>query len=313
MDRRLAGNLDRTARSQHGLVTREQLLKLGISSAQVQTRITTGALVRMRPGVYRISGAPSTWEQAVLGTCLAANAVASHTTACRLIGVPVDDEHRINITVTRGKTPGSLPGVAVHRTRTLGPNDTATYRGIPVTSPLRTLLDMSAVLETPQIETLTSDLLTLRRISTDHVARYLTSAGNGVGRRGANALRQVVKQLTDDGHAESEAERRVFRMICEAGLPRPVRQYVVRDEAGRFVARLDIAWPEFLYDLEVDGYRWHSSPEAFRRDHQRDLKLAAMNWTVRRQMASSSDAEIRELISSLVRWFAQAPRYDLCG
>jgi very-short-patch-repair endonuclease len=52
--------------------------------------------------------------------------------------------------------------------------------------------------------------------------------------------------------------------------------------AGRFIARLDAAYPERRIAIEVDGYEAHSSPEAFQRDRTRQNRLVALGWTVLR-------------------------------
>jgi very-short-patch-repair endonuclease len=67
-------------------------------------------------------------------------------------------------------------------------------------------------------------------------------------------------------------------LILAAGLPAPVAQYVV-EHRGRFVARVDLAWPEFRLALEYDGL-WHAEPGQFARDRQRLNGLTAAGWRV---------------------------------
>jgi very-short-patch-repair endonuclease len=52
--------------------------------------------------------------------------------------------------------------------------------------------------------------------------------------------------------------------------------------AGRFIARIDAAYPERRIAVEVDGFEAHSSPEAFQRDRTRQNRLVALGWTVLR-------------------------------
>jgi predicted transcriptional regulator of viral defense system len=77
---------DRIARTQHGLVVMQQLYECGLTRRQVQGLVGHGALIRMRRGIYRMSGSPVTWEQALLAATLSAGprAVASHSSAARL-------------------------------------------------------------------------------------------------------------------------------------------------------------------------------------------------------------------------------------
>ena len=75
---------------QHGAITRQQALSLGLSSPTIVRRVSGGEWVRVFPGVYRLAAAPCTWEQTVLAGCLAAGrgAVASHRAAGTLLGLP---------------------------------------------------------------------------------------------------------------------------------------------------------------------------------------------------------------------------------
>ena len=61
-----------------------------------------------------------------------------------------------------------------------------------------------------------------------------------------------------DGLAESQQETRVRLLIGRSRLPAPVAQFRILVE-GRFVARVDFAWPEHKVALEYDGL-WHSEP-----------------------------------------------------
>ncbi len=62
-----------------------------------------------------------------------------------------------------------------------------------------------------------------------------------------------------DGLAESPQETRLRLRLHRSGLPPPVAQYEVRCD-GRFVARVDLAWPEQRLALECDG-AWHGAPD----------------------------------------------------
>ncbi len=96
------------------------------------------------------------------------------------------------------------------------------------------------------------------------------------------ALRRVLaRRPIGAATTESELETRFLQLVREAGLPPPVPQYVVR-EAGRFMARIDLAYPERRLAIELDGYGPHRSVGAFRRDRNRQNGLALLGWTVLR-------------------------------
>ena len=54
---------DALAIRQHGVVSRRQLLALGVSARQVERRVESGALSAAHRGVYRVAGAPPSFDQ----------------------------------------------------------------------------------------------------------------------------------------------------------------------------------------------------------------------------------------------------------
>jgi hypothetical protein len=79
-----------------------------------------------------------------------------------------------------------------------------------------------------------------------------------------------------DGLAESPQESRLRLLLHRSGLPLSVAQYEVR-HGGRFVARVDFAWPGRRQALEYDG-AWHGAPDQLARDRRRMNGLAAAGW-----------------------------------
>ena len=89
-------------------------------------------------------------------------------------------------------------------------------------------------------------------------------------------VRRVLSRA--DGLAESPQETRLRLLVVDGGLPAPVAQYVVEHE-GRFVARVDLAWPALRVAVEYDG-AWHAEPGQFARDRRRLNRLQAAGWQV---------------------------------
>jgi very-short-patch-repair endonuclease len=88
--------------------------------------------------------------------------------------------------------------------------------------------------------------------------------------------------LSDDPvtPTESALEARAWRRLREAGLPRPERQYEIRNANRRVVARVDFAYPRVKLAIEADGYRFHSSRTQWRRDIARQNALLELGWLV---------------------------------
>lgn len=102
---------------------------------------------------------------------------------------------------------------------------------------------------------------------------------------GLRGVRQAHRALDlSDGRAESPPESRVRLALVQAGL-RPVPQYDV-EHRGRWLARVDLAFPEFKIAIEYDGRAVHEREDVFARDRQRQNDLVRAGWTVLRFTAA---------------------------
>jgi very-short-patch-repair endonuclease len=292
--------------SQHGLLRRAQMLEMGLSRGKVRRMLGNGHVIRVHRGVYRTSGAPNTWEQSLLSACMAGGgATASFSSACRLHGSTVVPAHDHEITVVRGTRPSRLGAHTVHRARRLAASEVTRNRGIPVTTPLRTLSDMAPRLDDAQLADLICDFLSRQVITAAQLARHV--AGAAARRPGAPRLRRVALGLFDDGVPESVAESRLIQHLQQLGFPEPERQYEVRTAERRVVARVDLGYPDHQVAIEMDGYRWHSGPRQFNTDRRRDLELAALGWRVFRMTPANLADGGSELWATLARVLGRGP------
>jgi very-short-patch-repair endonuclease len=101
------------------------------------------------------------------------------------------------------------------------------------------------------------------------------AAGLAAG-RGARQARQAVALA--DPRAESPPESRLRVLLALAGLS-AVPQFTVRDGEGRFVARVDLGFPEQRVAVEYDGL-WHADRQQFQQDRRRLNRLVSAGWTV---------------------------------
>jgi very-short-patch-repair endonuclease len=307
MKRRIETRLDRLAMNRHGLITRADAIGSGMSLAQLRVHLRNGEFIRLRPGVYRVRGAPSTWEQTVLAACLSTGGIASHETACRLFGSGVVTAEKVTLSVHRGHRRDDARGVELRRTAGFAEGETAERLRIPVTSALRTLADMATLLDGARLLELTTDFLGRRVVTADQLLAQL-ARDTSVRRHGVRKLRESVRALLEDGAYDSAAETRLHHLLIQAGLSKPVRQFTVRTADGKVIARLDFAWPDRMLDLEMDGYWWHSSPEAFRQNRVRDMRLTALGWRIIRTTPAELDAGSQELLTTVGRILAGQSR-----
>ena len=280
-----------TAR-QRGLITHAQARSVGLSASAIRHRIARGDWVRVRTGLYRRSGTPRSWEQTVLAAVLGAGPQAwtSHATAAELWGFPLGGREPIEITVLLERRP-RLERVRVHRSGTLVDADLREIDGIPVLSPARTLVDLSARVGVRDLGALVDDGLR-RRVLTlpalHAVARRLPTIAPG--RSPKTVERVLLDRVGDYQPGGSNLEVQVFDILVGAGFPPPVRQHrVVVDGSTYF---LDLAYPERHLAIEVDGFEFHRERAVFDADRSRQNDLVRAGWTVLRFTSRSTRADI---------------------
>jgi very-short-patch-repair endonuclease len=258
------------ARGQHGVVAARQLREIGVSRTVVRDRVADGRLRRVHRGVYAIGPLTqrATWMAAVLA--VGPLAVASHGDAAALHGVRTANRSPVHVTVPRRAR--ARRGIAVHETAELLPRDRTKIDGIPVTSISRTLLDLADVLSRTQLRRAYEQAEGLRILDLRAVHDVL---GRANGRRCAAALRALVSyDPTSAAETWSELELRFLDLVREAGLPVPQVNVVVEG----FV--VDVYWPAADLVVELQGYAYHSSREAFERDHARLARLKLAGYEV---------------------------------
>lgn len=269
-------SVEALAAVQHGLVTRSQALRAGLTTGQLRGRLECGRWIRVYRNVYRVEGSPVTDVQRLQAAVLAAGdgAVASHRSAAWLWGLR--DEMSLAVTVPKNRSP-RLPGVAIHRQH-VPSCSTSRRRGVAVTNPLRTLLDLAAMGHHEILDQALDRGIATRLFTVTAVEAELTRESR-CGRCGTALLRERLQHRdAPSSRPPSVLESRFSRLVLTARLPLPHREYRVMDGAYR----LDFAWPEMSLAVELDGYATHSSTEAFRADRTRQNALVAAGWTVLR-------------------------------
>ncbi len=257
------------AEAQHGVVTRAQLLALGLSAAGVDSRVRRGALRLLHHRVYALAHLALRPEGRALAAVLACGqgSVLSHGSAARLWGMSsVPAEAAMHVTAPDRRC--RRPGIVAHRTQ-LTRADVTVERAVPVTTPARTLVDLATVLSYPALRAIADHGV---RLDAGAVRR---AAARAPSRRGRVALARL---LGDDGglRTRSGLERRMGSLARDAGLPTPLVNHRV---LGR---ERDFAWPAQRLVVEVDGHAFHAVRGAREADHERDAELVVAGWRVLR-------------------------------
>jgi very-short-patch-repair endonuclease len=274
LDRRVAALAGR----QHGVFTLAHADALGFTRAQRDRRIRSGRWAVPYERVYRIAGAPLSWEGRLLASCWVAHglAVASHRSAARLRDLPGGRTDLVEITCKRWKR-AKADGLIVHETKLLDVADIDIVDGIPCASVEQTLLGLAAVVADTVVE-MAVDRALHKQMTTIRALEAFVQHKGKRGRNGVGVLRGVVRGLDPlAGVPESAMETKLKQLLRRHGFPTPVFQYEVWHD-GRFVARVDAAYPEHRIAIEYDSYEHHTGKQAIVRDNDRRNALRKATW-----------------------------------
>ena len=279
------------------MITRAQLLELGLGADAIDHRLTVGRLRRVFRGVYFTGYGPLPDRARELAAVLAygPHAVASHRSAGALwqLIAPLP-QAPIEITIPRGCGEGQA-GIRLHRVRELQPNEVRQLSVIPLTSPARTLLDLAAALPVRQLERALAEAHARRLVTHSHLLHLLN---HHRGRAGTRALRALL-----DGSAptltRSEAEERFLALMRAAGLPQPEVNVLLGNH------EIDFLWRRQRLIVEIDGFAFHSSRRAFERDRARDAELEVRGWRVVRFTWRQLTAERERAIATVAALIAR--------
>lgn len=271
----LTGFVTRLAASQRGLVRVDQVREE--DRARLRHLARRGVIEHAAKGVYRMCGAPDSWEQRVTAAAwaLGPEALLSHAAAARWYGWDGFADDRLDFLLPRPLARRATPNAVVHSAADLARVDVRTLRGMRITSPTRTIVDLSRHgAPAKQIEQAIDSAIERRQITLDRLVMRV-AAVNGSARWGLAALEAAL--LDAGGH--SVLERAFLGLVRRAGLPRLSTQVVHRN-AGRHVARVDFLFASDDLVVEVSGGRGHSSPSARAKDASRRNELQRLGRTV---------------------------------
>ncbi|HEU4736714.1 MAG TPA: type IV toxin-antitoxin system AbiEi family antitoxin domain-containing protein, partial [Solirubrobacterales bacterium] len=241
------------ARRQHGVVSANQMTRLGLSKDQIFWEASIGRLHRIHQGVYAVGHRALSRHGKCLAAVLACNrgSLLSHRSAAWLWGLTTYWPPIVEVTAASPKE--TRLEIRVHSAQTLVDDDRDVFEDVPVTAIPRTLLDYAAIspaflgsaLERAQRRDLL-DLFALDRL----LARSR-------GFRGVARLRDAIEAYRVPAFTRSQLERRFLSLVRRADLPQPSMNFFV---AG---CELDAYWAPERFAVELDTYDYHGDPRAF--------------------------------------------------
>lgn len=271
---RLDSAIAELALRQHGVVSHEQLLELGLGPRGIRHRVAHGRLHRIHRRVYAVGHRKLTrqgyWIAAVLAGGPAT--VLSHRAAGAAHGLRAWSG-RPAITVPRWRR--SSAAVEIHSS-SLPADEVTRLDGIPITTVPRTLLDLATVL----------DPLALERAVNEAERRELGGPlslpaliERHAGERGVAALRRALAAPSfGHGITDRQLEERFASFVAERGLPAPELNAWIVIGTDRY--RVDCLWRSQRLVVELQSHAFHSTPRAMSRDAERSRRLLLAGWRV---------------------------------
>ncbi len=265
---------------QHGIVTRRQALAAGMTDRMIHRRVASGLWKRIEPGTFRLIGQHDSLLSRLAAATTALPAVVSHESAAELHGLAHVPRGRAVVTVPL-RTGRRFPDVYVHQSTDLTSDFVVMVADLPATSLPRTIVDLAAVLRPARLERVVDDCLVTKRLPLEDLQGTLSSLARR-GKPGVQRLRKTLEGRSPGLEmSESVLERKLVRLLLEAGLPEPLQQFPLPWRAQQS-GRVDLAYPAACLLIEADSRRWHSLSEAFETDRRRDNLAMLAGWRVLR-------------------------------
>jgi very-short-patch-repair endonuclease len=242
---------------QHGVISRDQLLAVGLSSSAIARRVAAEKLHPLYRGVYTVGHRVVSQRGRWMAATLATGGVLSHRSAGALWCIRPWNGR---IEVTSGSSLRPRPGLLLHRA-VLAPDEITAHDGIPVTTPARTQLDLAGVLQRHQLQQAINEAERLR-LDGPQPNRHPTKKGT------AN-----LRTLAPPTHTRTDLEARFTTFLNDRRLPTPQTNVLIEG------LEVDFAWPEKGVVVELDSWEYHGTRAAFERDRRRDRILLAAAWS----------------------------------
>ncbi|RZU65805.1 uncharacterized protein DUF559 [Microterricola gilva] len=211
----------------------------------------------------------------------------SHLTAARIWGAPLpaefDAAEALHVSSFAPRRPPHARGVIGHELRA-GSATAVLRRGLPVTDPATTWIQLSGLLPAAEV-VVVGDHLVLDPYLLDPLdprpfvtLADLESRVAGYSGRGKRAAAEALSRVRVG--AESRPETLLRLLLVDAGLPEPLLNQVLRGPAGAFLGRVDMVFPLWRIVVEYDGDQHRTSRSQYERDLSRLEGIRRAGWLV---------------------------------
>jgi hypothetical protein len=244
--------LERLGGRQYGVVTRAQLIALGLDHGAIDWRLRSGRLRLIHRGVYALGPGPLVqrghWLAAVLA--YGEGATLSHLSAAALWGLagPRGPAH-----VTSGHGRPGRAGIRLHRTK-LAPDERVLHDRIPVTTVARTIFDAAEIVDEQQLGGIWEEADRLKLLQLREVE---TVCERNPGRRALRQIQPLLAAAMAPTVTRSPLEDRFAAFCRHYGIPAAeTNVHVLGHE-------VDCLWPAAKLIAELDSWEFHAHRSGF--------------------------------------------------
>jgi hypothetical protein len=258
---------------QFNRVSRAQLLELGLTQSAIEHRLGSGKLVIAEEGVYAVPPllAHDDWGLWMGATLTAPESVLSHQSAAAA-GDFWTLPRRFEAVTRPGSGGPRMHGrVRAYRSSTLD-GEVEVVRGIPVTKPARTLLDLARITTDRALARALREAVRLGHVTIPELIDYLVPRRRRKGARHVLRASRRYSGLPIE-RARSGAEVRALEILRDAKRPAPRLNVRIAGEEA------DLSWPDIRLIVEIDGGPFHLDVGE---DERKQLAWEAAGWTVLR-------------------------------
>jgi very-short-patch-repair endonuclease/predicted transcriptional regulator of viral defense system len=287
------------AAGQWGIVDVAELAECGLSRAGVNRRAHAGHLHALYRGVYAVGHPTVPLEGRFLAAVKACgrSAALSHFPAAAHLGFMDWEDRLIDVTIPANRR-RRHPGLRVHSSSFMAVGEVTRHRGIRVTTPARTLLDLASCLSEKALRRLVRRAQSMRLVNVRQITAILVRHPR---RRGAAKLRRIV--ATGPAPTRSELEDVVLDLILAAGFAHPDVNVALQLDGRRVIP--DFRWPGHRLVIEADSAEWHDNQQAREDDAERQALLEAHGERVVRITWRQAVSQPSQTVARL--WAAGAP------
>lgn len=277
LDDKVQRRLGELLTEQNQVISRRQLIALGVSDGVARARLSSGLWQRGFPGTYIAHNGQPSYSTQLWSAVLYAGegAMASYDSAAYLHGLVIGTPVKVHVTVPDSRRVAPQPGLVVHR------SGRAIDQEQPFSSPPRTRVE-ETVLDLADTKAKPDDVVAVLTNACQRKKTVVVALRTGIEQRRKHRHRRLIDEVLTaiaiGVHSVLE-----WRYYCDVerahGLPEGERQ-VHRRRDGK-AEWIDVKYSKFRVIVELDGALYHDGNQKRRVDRARDRAEAVNNVILR--------------------------------